>query len=247
MTLLKRPTNPTSGADPDGFYGDDLIKLLDLVELGPRIKKSGYLTPCSTTAATNFSGLLAGASTTAAGGITLPAYSATNGQALRLASSGATGNYAGWDHAQLMYSRGNNCYFALKFQTSRTDIRQFAGFVSSGSTLVGDDPLNVREGIIVGKITTNANWRIAHNDNAGATNFIDTGVAVETTSPHTIVLVADTDNNRFGWSFDGSTMTYITTNIPASGTAMRVENYIDPRSANVVNYDQFWAFTTNDK
>ncbi len=213
----------------------------------PSVKKTGWCIPATggaTIFKDNFSGLLAGQATNNT--FTL-GFDTTHGAYLRNTSSGAIGNYVGWENGSLLYARAHNCYMKAKFKTSRTDIRQFFGFINTGATMVGDDPLLTREGVIVGKVTTNPNWQIMSNDGTGSTVYTNTGVAVETANPHTVEIFADATNNKFRWSFDGGALADLTTNIPAATTALRIENYIDPRSANVVNYDTFYVDVKNDK
>lgn len=168
--------------------------------------KYGDLIPCSASPiSNNFVGLWRASTTT--GTISLPSLDTTNGQPLRYTSGSSPGNQTG-QRLDFLYSvRDFNPSFKITWATDEAgaNIRFFAGFTGS-TAIVGntDDPLNALRGFGIAMDTTQANYRIFHNNDTGATVSEDTGVAKDT-GYHTFQAWADGNGNLFWWSLDGST------------------------------------------
>lgn len=110
----------------------------------------------------------------------------------------------------------------IKFQCiSQTLCRHFIGFVSGAPTTpyaLGDDWLNAKSGFGI-YVTSGGNFRIGSNDGSGATVF-SSDIETIDTDVHTIYLEGDEANSRWGYSWDDGTMTWLTTEIPASTTPL---------------------------
>jgi hypothetical protein len=121
-----------------------------------------------------------------------------------------------------------NAYFKTAvYLNSNANVRIFAGLVASGSAPVSSaDPLNALEGVALWLDTAvSANWKIMHNDNAGASTVDDTGLSASTATLYPVEIYA-TKDNEFKVIFNG-TATSLTTNIPASTTSLAYWMYIE--------------------
>lgn len=183
----------------------------------------GFLYPCSSTFASNLDGLLTVASSS--GTVGLSSFSSTDGLANTFTSGAVNGNAGGFNLGLVYTSRDNNPSIRCKWKldSSASTLRLFIGWTASTSAVGNnDDQLNALSGFGVGKSTTNGNYRILHNDSAGATISDDTGIAADT-STHTIDLWGDGANNQFWWSLDGSGATAVTTDIPSATTGLSMQ------------------------
>ena len=138
-------------------------------------------------------------------------------------TTAASGGSQGGLNAALLYTtRQFNPTFKLRWKIDEAgaNIRFFAGFTASASAIGNsDDPLNALSGFGVAVNTIQSNYQIYHNDSAGATVLVDTGIAKDT-NYHDIELWVDDNGAAFYWSLDGSTPASVTANIPAQTTSL---------------------------
>ena len=60
------------------------------------------------------------------------------------------------------------------------------------------------------------------------------------TSLHTVELIADQANTRFGWNWDGGATTWVTTQVPATSTALTLKYWIETVEAVAKASDRLW-------
>jgi hypothetical protein len=136
-----------------------------------------------------------------------------------------TGNGAGYRFTNLFTCRGWNPRFRAKvlFNTNTLQRIYFGLAGTASADLAGDDPLNAMAGVLIGARSADTNFQVMHNDAAGATNFIDTGVPINTTSIRTFDIKASetSTTNKWKWSIDGSAWADITSaDTPTQTTAL---------------------------
>jgi hypothetical protein len=175
-----------------------------------------------------FFGLLGNIGVTGTPGTTA---TTADGAGTSYATGTTPGNNAGWLQSRSMVTRALNPYFAFRFKLSAADAtptqRVYIGWQVSVTAPGGDDPLNATQGFLFGQATTtNNNWVIMRNDGVSGTVIASTGTAFNT-SVHTIELVGDATNSRFGYSLDGGAFTYYTTDIPLADQALTYVAHIE--------------------
>lgn len=148
-----------------------------------------------------------------------------NGSTARNHPTGTTlGNGTGFRYINLLTMRGWNPRYRAKIRLGTSTLQTlYLGFASVVSAdLAGDDPLNAVAGVMFGMRSADTTFQIMHNDTSGATNFINTGVTINTTAIRTFDLKAiDVATNKWQWSIDGSAWAEITsTDIPSQSTPL---------------------------
>lgn len=198
-------------------------------------------------------GYMGGSSTTGQG--VFAAAVSSIGTPLRVLDD--TGNYLNWTSgalidddagirgtgSQAVHSRRSlRPLFTVKFRLNTiTAVRMFIGFqAASGSFRTSDDPFNALEGFCIGMRSTDSAFQVIRNDATGATVFSTTGVTIDT-NPHTIRLEVDSANTGFSWAMDGGALSsVITTDIPASTTALYPLVQIETSEAATKNFDVYY-------
>jgi len=80
-------------------------------------------------------------------------------------------------------------------------------------------------------------FTIVHSN--GTTETVEAQIQASDTAVHTIRLIADEVNARFGYSFDGAAVVWITSNIPAATGLLGLQLEIRTLAASAANM-QFW-------
>lgn len=198
-------------------------------------------------AAADDSAIAVGLCAAAAATGTVTANIDANGSFNNYASGAVDGNDAG---ARLGVHtpcrRDQNCRLKMKFQLDAVDLtRLFIGFQSGNALLTGNDPLNALSGVLVG-LTSKAsatNFEIMHNDGAGATVVVDTGVAANT-GVNTIEI--NTVATGFQWIINGSEGTVLTADIPAAATPLSALFQVETNEAVAKNLKNYYFNIVND-
>jgi len=138
-------------------------------------------------------------------------------------------------------------YFVCRFKVSTlTAQRTFVGFINNTTGLItgSDDFLSSNQGIaLTYRAGTDTNWQIAHNDNAGSTVFVDTGVAVAANTITLIQFRAPAGDTGFQWALNaGAWSSTITADVPASTTALMPFMQIDPTEAVSKTIDGYYWY-----
>ena len=87
----------------------------------------------------------------------------------------------------------------------------------------GDDAFNAVSACCIGLISGGTNFIILRNDGSGATNVADNvagSAQALDTSVHTVSIVADEANTRFGVKWDANAYVFVNTDIPAATTSI---------------------------
>jgi hypothetical protein len=165
-------------------------------------------------------GLLSQVIASTGAGSQLIGFDATNGKSFNALSGAVSGNKGGLRVNSSYFIRQFNPRIRMRFKMGTTaNENAYFGFVGgSPAELATADPFGAGvPGVVFGINTGNAtNFVVMHNDTAGATVIDDTGTAFDTTTVHTVNLVADNANTRFAWNLDGGTYHFITTDIPSA-------------------------------
>ncbi len=88
-------------------------------------------------------------------------------------------------------------------------------------------------------------FTIVHSD--GTTETVEAQIQASDALVHTIRLIADNANARFGYSFDGAAVVWITTNIPAAAALLGIQCQIRTLAAAAANMDCFFIEGTMEK
>ena len=88
-------------------------------------------------------------------------------------------------------------------------------------------------------------FTIVHSD--GTTETVEAQIQASDTLIHTIRLVADDANARWGYSFDGAAIVWITTNIPAATANLLFQIQIRTLAAAAANLEFAWVMGSADK
>lgn len=185
--------------------------------------KWGKLIPDSNTFANNAEGFLKVA--TATGTVTVDnTFVSTLGLGNFFTTAASNGSTGGINTGLLYTVRNHNP--AIRYHgfvdSSSTNFRYFVGWTSSTAAIGNnDDFLNALSGFGIGKLTTDGNFRVLHNDGSGVTVSDDTGIAADG-SLHDIALYADAANNKF-WAVIDHTAFGVTTEIPAATTSLSIQ------------------------
>jgi hypothetical protein len=155
-------------------------------------------------------------------------YDTTMASSVISSASGTTaGNNAGLSqvatNTNVFRLDQNALLYAEWRMTEITTNRIFIGFQSGTTALpnASDDMLNAASGYGLCIQSTDTVYQVCRNDGSGATVFASLGVT-EDTNRHTVLIKADSANNRWCISLDGATDTCHTTDIPAATTRLYV-------------------------
>lgn len=141
----------------------------------------------------------------------------TNGRYMNATTatvSPASGQKGGLRINTYVTTRAFNPKMKLKFKLNTTaNENVYFGFIGGAPTEpTGADPLNAIPGVLFGINTTVAtNFAVMHNAASGATVVDNTALPYDSTTIHTMYLVADNANTRFSWALDNFNYTHITT------------------------------------
>jgi len=141
----------------------------------------------------------------------------TNGasRAMQIAVSGLNTGIHSASFAEVV--RQQNPDITIKFQSTVSTLRRiWIGWFSSDPMGSGTQTQN-HFGLRLDSSAGSTQFGISHAD--GTTQAV-TDLGAANTSVHTIRLIADQTNSRWGYSFDGAAITWITTNIPGSTTQL---------------------------
>jgi hypothetical protein len=142
--------------------------------------------------------------------------------------------------------RDQNPDVTFKFRVNTTVTRRvWIGFVEADH--MGSDSTAATHKFALRLSTTPAvtGFTIVHSD--GTTETVEAQIQASDANIHTIRLIADDANARFGYSFDGATIVWITTNIPAATALMAMQVEIRTTVAAAANMDFWFLDGTADK
>ena len=142
-----------------------------------------------------------------------------------------------WTSSGKPFARINDVRLFFKFKLDTTsNLRTYLGFANYTyldemdfifPDNAGNDWLNNKKGIANYNTSDNGNFRIGYNEGTGATNFTS---ALDTldTDWHTLYIEADETNSRWGYSFDKSNMSWISSSeVPDSTDRLALISWIE--------------------
>lgn len=140
-------------------------------------------------------------------------------------TNATTGSNAG-GHSANLFQRAHNPYWSFRGRLGSATVSTFRTFFglssdAANSPSASDTYADSKSVAMFGHRTTDTNWQFIHNDGSATALYEDTGVAINT-SLRTLEIFGDDTNTRFGWSIDGSTISWITTQVPASTTNLGI-------------------------
>jgi len=154
------------------------------------------------------------------------------------ADAGLNGGYA-------MFERGTNPDITVKFRVNSSAVRRvWIGFMEADH--MGSDSTAATHKFALRLSTAPAvtGFTIVHSD--GTTETVEAQIQASDTAIHTIRLIADAANSRFGYSFDGAAIVWITTNIPAATADLGFQCQIRTLEAVAKNMGFWWMDGTVD-
>ena len=125
-----------------------------------------------------------------------------------------------------------------KFAVASTTLRRvWIGWFTADHMASDSTPGTAKFALRLSTAPAVTGFTIVHSN--GTTETVEAQIQVSDANPHTIRLIADAANNRFGYSFDGAAVVWITTNIPAATTGLLFQCEIRCLEAVAKNMD-FW-------
>jgi hypothetical protein len=149
-------------------------------------------------------------------------------------------NDAGYFTSAVCLRRSFDFDITFKFKpVSSTVLRIWIGVVESDHMASDTDAAIHKFALRLSTAAANVNYCIVHSD--GTTEGTPVQVAVaDSGTAHTIRLVADNANSRFGYSFDGAAVAYISTNIPGANDDLRIQCQIRTMEAVSKDMCYYW-------
>jgi hypothetical protein len=125
-----------------------------------------------------------------------------------------------------------------KFKVTSTAVRRvWIGWVTADHMASDSTAGTAKFALRLSTAPAVTGFTIVHSD--GTTETVEAQIQASDAIVHTIRLIADAANNRFGYSFDGAAVVWITTNIPAATTGLLFQCEIRTLEAVAKNMD-FW-------
>lgn len=171
--------------------------------------------------------------------------SAVNGHSKLFTTAATLDTDAGLNGGYAMFERGTNPDITVKFRVNSTALRRvWIGFMEADH--MGSDATAATHKFALRLSTAPAvtGFTIVHSD--GTTETVEAQIQASDTAIHTIRLIADAANSRFGYSFDGAAIVWITTNIPSATADLGFQCQIRTLEAVVKNMDFWWMDGTVD-
>jgi len=172
----------------------------------------------------NGDGLLLAMSATPFTGMTSSMTIDTTGMFRRFTTGTGADNAAGWVAANNFGARVLNprMIFRFRYNPTTTDSRLYIGYLDNSiATPSTDDPLNTKSGFMFGVITTDLHWVAMYNSGAAQATQIGASTTLWDNLWHTVEIIGDDTNSKWGWRLDGGAFSFFTTSTPGQTTAMK--------------------------
>lgn len=102
----------------------------------------------------------------------------------------------------------------IRFQVNSSAVRRvWIGWTEADLMAADTSPTTHKFALRLSTSPAVTGFTIVHSN--GTTETVEAQIQASDTNMHTLRLIADTANARFGYSFDGATIVWITTNIPS--------------------------------
>lgn len=134
--------------------------------------------------------------------------------------------------------------------TASTNTESYIGlssYVDDGA-FDHDNPLNNRHGILLAKRSTDTTWNFARNDGAASMTVDNTGsLPTVDTGVHTLKIIGDNENDRWGMSWDGGAVNWKTNNDPIEERKLGFVAFINSEVSTTVEYLRLFDITITRK
>jgi len=171
---------------------------------------------------------------------------AVDGPAKNFFTSATIDTDAGYNGPYTTMERNQNPDVTVKFRVnSTTQRRVWIGFMETDHMATDSTAATHKFALRLSTLPAVTGFTIVHSD--GATETVEAQIAASDAAIHTIRLIADDVNARFGYSFDGAAIVWITTNIPATGADLGLQVQIRCLEAVAKTMDMWWLEGTCEK
>jgi hypothetical protein len=144
-----------------------------------------------------------------------------------------------------MFELGTNPDITFKFRVNSTALRRvWIGFMEADHMASDSTPATHKFALRLSTSPAVTGFTIVHSN--GTTETVEAQIQASDAAIHTIRLIADNVNARFGYSFDGAAIVWITTNIPAPTADLGLQCEIRTLEAVAKNMNFWWMDGTVD-
>lgn len=170
---------------------------------------------------------------------------ATEGQAKNALTGAVLDNDAGPGFIGTQSTRDKNPDVTIKFRVNTTVTRRvWIGWMEADHMATDSTPATHKFALRLSTSAANVNYCIVNSD--GTTETI-TQIAVADAAVHTLRLIADNANARWGYSLDGAAITWVTTNIPAAAALIGLQVQIRTLAAAAASMDIWFVAGSMEK
>jgi len=139
----------------------------------------------------------------------------------------------------------DNPDFTIKFRLpATTSQRTWIGFTEADHMASDSTAATHKFMLRCSSTAAVTGFTIVHSN--GTTETIESQISAANTNVHTIRIIADNGNTRWGYSFDGASIVWITSNIPTSGQDMFLQVETRCTTATARNLELSWVDGTAD-
>jgi len=154
------------------------------------------------------------------------------------ADAGVPGNFS-------TFELGTNPDITIKFRVNSTVVRRvWIGWFEADHMASDSDATIHKFALRLSTSPAVTGFTIVHS--SGAAETVEAQIQASDANIHTIRLIADNANTRFGYSWDGAAIVWITTNIPAATSDLGLHIQIRTLEAVAKNMNFWWAEGTVD-
>lgn len=145
-----------------------------------------------------------------------------------------------------MMRRDFNPDFTVRFRVVSSAVRRvWIGWMEADHMATDSTAATHKFALRLSTAPAVTGYTIVHSD--GTTEVVEAQIQASDTLIHTIRLVADNANARFGYSFDGAAIVWITTNIPAATDNLIFQCQIRTLEAVAKTLELAWIMGSADK
>jgi len=171
--------------------------------------------------------------------------SALDGHSKLLTTAATLDTDAGLNGPYTLFERGTNPDITVKFRVNSTAVRRvWIGFMEADHMASDSTAATHKFAMRLSTSPAVTGFTIVHSN--GTTETVEAQIQASDTAIHTIRLIADNANSRFGYSFDGAAIVWITTNIPAATDDLGFQCQIRTLEAVAKNMNMWWMDGTVD-
>jgi len=180
------------------------------------------------------------------GTVTNVAGTATEGQGKNFATVVTINSDAGPGFVGTQTTRDKNPDVTIKFRVNSTTLRRvWIGWMEADHMASDSTAITHKFALRLSTAPAVTGFTIVHSN--GTTETVEAQIQASDALVHTIRLIADNANARFGYSFDGATVVWITANIPAAGAQLGLQVQIQNLEGVIKNMDYWFSDGSMEK